>query len=114
MSNKVILVVIDGLGLQTSIEQCGYLESLVAGGKARRWTMEAVLPSLSVPIYETLQKKGNHHAGQHRDEHPAERCQHQQHRGTEHNEVDRFGVGDILVHPRTNHLQKLHGFFCSR
>jgi len=54
MSNKVILVVIDGLGFQTAVEHCGYLESLVVGGKARRWTMETVLPSLSVPIYETL------------------------------------------------------------
>lgn len=54
MSNKVILVVIDGLGFRTAVEHCGYLESLVAGGKARRWTMEAVLPSLSVPVYETL------------------------------------------------------------
>jgi predicted AlkP superfamily pyrophosphatase or phosphodiesterase len=54
MSNKVILVVIDGLGFRTCVDHCGYLESLVVSGKARRWTMEAVLPSLSAPIYETL------------------------------------------------------------
>lgn len=54
MSDKVILVVIDGLGLPTALEHCGYLESLVAGGKARRWEMQAVLPTLSAPIYETL------------------------------------------------------------
>ncbi|WP_455371912.1 alkaline phosphatase family protein [Limibacillus halophilus] len=54
MVEKVMLVVIDGLGYDTAVEQCGFLESLVAGGKARRWKMRSVLPSLSVPIYETL------------------------------------------------------------
>jgi predicted AlkP superfamily pyrophosphatase or phosphodiesterase len=54
MAEKVMLVVIDGLGYDTALEQCGFLESLVAGGKARRWKMRSVLPSLSVPIYETL------------------------------------------------------------
>lgn len=54
MSNKVILVVIDGLGFDVGVDHCGYLESLVAGGKARRWAMVSVLPSLSVPVYETL------------------------------------------------------------
>ncbi|RMD63439.1 MAG: alkaline phosphatase family protein [Alphaproteobacteria bacterium] len=54
MSRKVVLMLIDGLGLETFLSHCGYLESLVAAGRARRWTMEAVLPTLSVPIYETL------------------------------------------------------------
>ncbi|MBB3065793.1 alkaline phosphatase family protein [Limibacillus halophilus] len=54
MTSKVMLVVIDGLGFQTAVEHCGFLESLVQAGKARRWKMASVLPSLSVPIYETL------------------------------------------------------------
>ena len=52
--DKVILLVADGLSYLTAVEQCGYLESLVAGGKARRWKMQGVLPTLSAPVYETL------------------------------------------------------------
>ena len=54
MSDKVVLVIIDGLGFETAIANCGYLESLVAGSKARRWRMRTALPTLSVPLYETL------------------------------------------------------------
>ena len=54
MEERLVLVVIDGLGYETAIRHCGFLESLVQGGKARRWKMRAVLPTLSLPIYETL------------------------------------------------------------
>ncbi len=59
---KVILVVIDGLRFQTALQYCGYLESLCAGGKARRNLMKAVLPTLSAPIYETLHTGMEPHA----------------------------------------------------
>lgn len=54
MSEKVVLVVIDGLGFETAIANCGFLESLVSASKARRWRMRTALPTLSVPLYETL------------------------------------------------------------
>ncbi len=54
MDAKLVLIVIDGLGYETAVAHCGFLESLVQGGKARRWKMRAVLPTLSLPIYETL------------------------------------------------------------
>ncbi len=54
MSNKVILVVIDGLRYRTAVEHCGFMEGLVEGGRARRFLMRAALPSMSAPCYETL------------------------------------------------------------
>lgn len=52
--NKVILILIDGLGYQTSIDFCGYLEARVAAGSARRTRLVAELPSMSRPLYETV------------------------------------------------------------
>jgi predicted AlkP superfamily pyrophosphatase or phosphodiesterase len=52
--NKVILILIDGLGFQTSVEFCGYLEARVAAGTARRTRIVAELPSMSRPLYETV------------------------------------------------------------
>jgi len=52
--NKAILVIIDGVGYDTMVSQCGYLESSVEAGIANRWKMRACLPSLSAPLYETL------------------------------------------------------------
>jgi len=54
MGNKVICVLIDGLRFRTAVDHCGFLEALVAAGKARRWHMKAVLPTMSVPCYETI------------------------------------------------------------
>lgn len=54
MSNKVILVVVDGLKYQTSIAHCGFLEGQVEAGKARRWRMRASLPSMSAPCYQSI------------------------------------------------------------
>ncbi len=51
---KVVLVVIDGLGFDTAITEMGFLEGQVEAGRARRWRMRSVLPSLSRPCYETL------------------------------------------------------------
>jgi predicted AlkP superfamily pyrophosphatase or phosphodiesterase len=50
----VILVLIDGLGLETAVREMGFLEGLVAAGAARRRAMRAVLPSLSRPAYESV------------------------------------------------------------
>ena len=54
MSNKVILVVVDGLKYRTALDHCGYLEGQVESGHARRWRMRASLPSMSAPCYESL------------------------------------------------------------
>lgn len=54
MSGKVILVILDALGFEAAVENCGWLEGLVETGGARRWRMRTALPSLSAPIYETL------------------------------------------------------------
>lgn len=54
MSNKVVLVVIDGLKYRTARDHCGFLEGQVESGKARLWRMRAALPSMSAPCYETL------------------------------------------------------------
>lgn len=54
MSNKVILIVIDGLKYRTALDHCGFLEGQVEAGRARRWRMRASLPSMSAPCYESL------------------------------------------------------------
>jgi len=51
---KSILVIVDGVGYDTMISQCGYLESSVEAGVAKRWKMQACLPTISAPLYETL------------------------------------------------------------
>ncbi|CCG09468.1 alkaline phosphatase family protein [Pararhodospirillum photometricum] len=50
----VILVVLDGLGDACARREMGYLEGLVEVGRARRWTLRAVLPSLSRPAYASV------------------------------------------------------------
>lgn len=54
MSNKVILVIMDGAGYDASVSQCGYLEGAVELGQAKRWKMITATPSLSGPMYETI------------------------------------------------------------
>lgn len=51
---KAILIIVDGVGYDTMLSQCGYLEASVEAGMAHRWKMQACLPSLSGPLYETL------------------------------------------------------------
>lgn len=55
MSSKVILVVIDGLRNDTAAEQMGYLEHLVEHKAADRYTVSAEMPTMSRPLYETIQ-----------------------------------------------------------
>lgn len=54
MSNKVILVIMDGAGYDAAVSQCGYLEGAVELGQAHRWKMITATPSLSGPMYETI------------------------------------------------------------
>ena len=54
MDGRVILVIMDGVGFATAVAQCGFLEGMVELGKARRWKMQAALPTRSAPLYETL------------------------------------------------------------
>lgn len=54
MAGKVVFVLIDAVGFQDFVDQFGTLEGLVEGGLARRWKMRTVLPTLSLPVYETL------------------------------------------------------------
>jgi len=52
--NKAILIIVDGIGYDTMVTQCGYLEACVEAGLAKRWKMLACLPTISAPLYETL------------------------------------------------------------
>jgi len=52
--NKSILIIVDGVGYDTMLSQCGYLEASVESGLAQRWKMQACLPTISAPLYETL------------------------------------------------------------
>jgi predicted AlkP superfamily pyrophosphatase or phosphodiesterase len=54
MDGKVILVIMDGVGYDTAVAQCGFLEGMVELGRARRWKMQSALPTRSAPLYETL------------------------------------------------------------
>ncbi|MDF2368190.1 alkaline phosphatase family protein [Sneathiella sp.] len=54
MSNKVILIIMDGVGYQTARTQCGYLEGAVNAGLARCWKMKATPPTISASMYETI------------------------------------------------------------
>jgi predicted AlkP superfamily pyrophosphatase or phosphodiesterase len=55
MDSKVILVVIDGLRDDTAAAQMGYLEQLVEHHVADRYTVIAEMPTMSRPLYETIQ-----------------------------------------------------------
>lgn len=54
MSEKVILVIMDGAGFAAATSQCGYLEGAVELGMAQRWKMRTATPSISGPMYETI------------------------------------------------------------
>lgn len=54
MSNKVILIVLDGLAYETA-EQCmGFLHGLKAQGTSTLYKIQCELPSKSRPLYETI------------------------------------------------------------
>lgn len=54
MSNKVILVVLDGLNLQVARQCMGYLHGLIEQQRATLYSLQCELPSLSRPLYECL------------------------------------------------------------
>jgi len=54
MSNKVILVVLDGLAYETAQQCMGYLQGLKAQGKTSLYKIQCELPSNSRPLYETI------------------------------------------------------------
>lgn len=54
MVSKVCLVLMDGVGFEPCISECGYLEGAVEAKQAQRWKMQTCLPTISVPMYETI------------------------------------------------------------
>ena len=55
MDSKVILVVVDGLRDDVAAAQMGFLEHLVEHRVADRFTVVAEMPTMSRPLYETIQ-----------------------------------------------------------
>ena len=51
---KTCLIIIDGLREDTARKCCDWLMGSVAKGDARLWTMQACLPTISAPLYETI------------------------------------------------------------
>lgn len=54
MSNKLIIVMVDGMRDDMARDNLGYIEHLVDSGLAARTTVKSELPSLSRPLYEVL------------------------------------------------------------
>lgn len=54
MSEKVILVVLDGLSYSVAHHCMGYLNGLINANSATLYKMECALPSLSRPLYECI------------------------------------------------------------
>jgi predicted AlkP superfamily pyrophosphatase or phosphodiesterase len=54
MSDKIILILLDGCGYDAATENLGFLEHLVLNRIASKFKVEGELPSLSRPMYETL------------------------------------------------------------
>lgn len=54
MSQRVILVILDGLQLQVAQESMGYLGHLLETEQASLYRVQAELPTLSRPLYEVL------------------------------------------------------------
>ena len=48
---KVCLVLMDGVGFETCITECGYLEGAVESGQAKHWKMLSGLLTISVPCW---------------------------------------------------------------
>src|SRR5260221_12200373 len=63
MTNKVILVICDALRDDIAAACMGYLEHLVEIKRGTRYHVQAELPTLSRPLYETI------HTGLHVSEH---------------------------------------------
>lgn len=54
MSNKVILVVLDGLEYNVGRQCMGFLQALCEQGTATLYKVQSELPSMSRPLYETI------------------------------------------------------------
>ncbi|WP_067619977.1 alkaline phosphatase family protein [Alicyclobacillus acidiphilus] len=54
MSDRLVLVIVDGMSNQVAHERLGFVESLVERGQALRATVQSVLPSLSRVCYEAI------------------------------------------------------------
>lgn len=54
MTNKLIVVVLDGLRYDAARKYMGYLEHLVEQGSLSCYRVQSELPSLSRPLYEVL------------------------------------------------------------
>lgn len=54
MSEKVILVVLDGLNYSVAHQTMGYLNGLIEADKATLYKLECALPSMSRPLYECI------------------------------------------------------------
>lgn len=54
MSNKVIVVVVDGMRYDKAYDALGYLQHLVEIKQAALYKVKSELPSLSRPLYEVL------------------------------------------------------------
>ena len=54
MSGKVIMLMVDAMSYDACVEVAGAVEGWVESGEARRQKMRSVLPSLSMPAYESL------------------------------------------------------------
>lgn len=54
MTNKTILIILDGCCYDVATENLGYLEHLVSAGMGSKFRVQGELPSLSRPMYETI------------------------------------------------------------
>lgn len=55
MTEKLILVVLDGVNAATGFPHLGYCEHRIEQGDGAKYTCRAELPAMSRPLYETLQ-----------------------------------------------------------
>ncbi|MEX3011400.1 alkaline phosphatase family protein [Hoeflea sp. TYP-13] len=54
MTQKVALIIMDGVGYETCVAQCGFLQASFEAGRAQRWKMRSCLPTISLVMYETI------------------------------------------------------------
>ncbi|WP_136658420.1 alkaline phosphatase family protein [Nitratireductor sp. XY-223] len=54
MSRKTALIILDGVGYETAVTQCGYLQACHEAGRAKRWKMRSCIPTISLVMYETI------------------------------------------------------------
>ena len=54
MSNKVILVILDGLNAKVGIDCMGFMQALCEQKRGKSYVLQCELPSLSRPLYECI------------------------------------------------------------